>query len=74
MDKQKKLIKNKSVSFNIVNNDEKELYDYACEQINFSKFIKRLIDRELSRKKTFDTCRSYAHYDYVNKNIGLEEK
>lgn len=43
-------IVNKAVTFNILDPDQKELYEHAAKRKNFSAYIKRLIQRDLERK------------------------
>lgn len=45
------IMKNKPVSFNIENVDEKTLLDHANTQQNFSGYVKRLMWEDMKRKK-----------------------
>lgn len=49
--KEKSEIKNKSVAFNLLDDFQKELYEYSCKKTNFSDYVKRLIYEELKEKK-----------------------
>lgn len=43
----KKNIKNRSVSFNLDDPDQKRMFEYANERTNFSAYVKRLIQRDM---------------------------
>lgn len=40
-------MKNKAVAFNLLDPDEKKLFDHAMQRVNFSKYMKRLIQRDM---------------------------
>jgi len=40
-------MKNKAVSFNVLDPDQKDLYKHAMKRKNFSSYIKRLIQRDM---------------------------
>lgn len=42
-----KLIKNKSVSFNVLDPYQKKLFDHCIQYENFSSYIKALIQRDI---------------------------
>lgn len=42
-----KNIKNRSVSFNLDDPDQKRMFEYANERTNFSAYVKRLIQRDM---------------------------
>lgn len=42
-----KNIKNRSVSFNLDDPDQKKMFEYANERTNFSAYVKRLIQRDM---------------------------
>lgn len=42
-----KLIKNKSVSFNVLDPYQKKLHDHCEQYMNFSSYIKGLIQRDM---------------------------
>lgn len=43
-------IKSKAVTFNVLDPDQKELFEHAMQRKNFSGYVKRLIQRDLERK------------------------
>lgn len=43
-------IKSKAVTFNMLDPDQKEMFDHAMQRKNFSGYVKRLIQRDLERK------------------------
>ena len=40
----------KAVTFNILDPDQKEMFEHAMQRKNFSGYVKRLIQRDLERK------------------------
>lgn len=40
-------LKTKGVSFNVLDEDQEELYAYACSKSNFSGYVKRLIMKDM---------------------------
>jgi hypothetical protein len=42
-----KVLKVKSVAFNVADPDQRELFEHATKRTNFSSYIKRLIQRDL---------------------------
>lgn len=45
-----KLIKNKSVSFNVLDPHQKKLFDHCEQYMNFSSYIKGLIQRDMEKE------------------------
>jgi hypothetical protein len=45
-----KLIKNKSVSFNVLDPHQKKLFDHCGQYSNFSSYIKGLIQRDMEKE------------------------
>lgn len=44
-------IKTKGVTFNVLDPDQKKLFDHAMKRPNFSGYVKRLIQRDLDGKQ-----------------------
>lgn len=42
-----KIIKTKQIAFNLADPMQKELYEYVCKFKNFSKYGKRLINKDI---------------------------
>lgn len=44
-------MKNKQVSFNVENEEEQKLLNYALSKNNFSGYVKELIKQDMKKKK-----------------------
>jgi len=42
-------MKSKGVAFNLDDPHQKKLYEWACQQTNFSNYVKRLIDYDMQK-------------------------
>ncbi|MDC3412504.1 hypothetical protein [Terrihalobacillus insolitus] len=58
-------LKTKGVSFNLLDQDQKELYDHAMKKSNFSGYVKRLMIR--------DMLGNHATKEF-NRNLRVREK
>jgi hypothetical protein len=63
-----KLIKNKSVSFNVLDPYQKKLFEHSGQYMNFSSYVKSLIQRDMEEGEV------KIKYDEVEQdNIPVEE-
>lgn len=72
-----KNIKNRSVSFNLDDPDQKKMFEYANERTNFSAYVKRLIQRDMEggvgASATHEEVKAEPKQDLIEIDEGIAE-